>query len=83
MYEFWYDYIKPKYNDNAKLCHIDTGSFVTQIKTNFYKNIKDDVKVCFDSSNCTEDRPLQIVMNKKVIGLMKDELGGKIKIKFI
>ena len=84
MYEFWYDYIKPKYNNNAKLCHIETGSFVTQIKTNnFYENIKDDVKVCFDSSNCTEVRPLPTVMNKKVSGLMKVELGGKIKIKFI
>ena len=33
MYEFWYDYIKPKYQDNAKLCYMDTGSFTIYIKT--------------------------------------------------
>ena len=40
MYEFWYDYMKPKYNDNVKLCYMDTDSFVMNIKTNdFYKEI--------------------------------------------
>ena len=34
MYEFWYDYMKPKYNDNVKLCYMDTDSFVMHIKTN-------------------------------------------------
>ena len=39
MYEFWYDYIKPKYNDKAKLCYMDTDSFVMYIKTeDFYKD---------------------------------------------
>ena len=39
MYEFWYDYMKPKYNDNVKLCYMDTDSFVMHIKTNdFYNN---------------------------------------------
>ena len=33
MYEFWYDYMKPKYNDNVKLCYMDTDSFVMNIKT--------------------------------------------------
>ena len=33
MYEFWYDYIKPKYQDNAKLCYMDTDSFIIHIKT--------------------------------------------------
>ena len=42
MYEFWYDYMKPKYNDNAKLCYTDTDSFIIHIKTeNFYKDISD------------------------------------------
>ena len=45
MYEFWYDYIKPKYSDNVKLCYMDTDSFIMHIKTdNFYKDIANDVK---------------------------------------
>ena len=43
--EFWYDYIKPKYGDRAKLCHMDTGSFFIYIKTKgFYEDIANDVK---------------------------------------
>ena len=34
MYEFWYDYMKPKYNDKIKLCYMDTESFIMNIKTN-------------------------------------------------
>ena len=49
MYEFWYDYMKPKYNDNDRLCYIDTDSFLMNIKTNdFYKDISDDVDNRFD-----------------------------------
>ena len=49
MYEFWYDYMKPKYNDDVKLCYMDTDSFVMHIKTNyFYKDISDDVDNRFD-----------------------------------
>ena len=45
IYEFWYDYISPKYQNNAKLSYIDTDSFIIHIKTdNFYKDIADDVK---------------------------------------
>ena len=45
MYEFWYDYIKPKYQINAKLCYMNTESFIIYIKTEgFYKDIVDDVK---------------------------------------
>ena len=45
IYEFWYDYIRPKYQNNAKLSYIDTDSFIIHIKTdNFYKDIADDVK---------------------------------------
>ena len=45
MYEFWYDYINPKYQDKAKLCYMDTDSFVIQIKTqDFYKNIANYVE---------------------------------------
>ena len=79
MYEFWYDYIKPKYSDNVKLCYMDTDSFLVQIKTgDFYNDIADDVEKRFDTSNYEVDASLPTGKNKKVIGLMKDELGGKI-----
>ena len=102
MYEFWYVYIKPKYNDNVRLCYMDTDSFVMHIKTNdFYKDIASDVENRFDTSNYEVNTsettaepsslersalartPLPTGKNKKVIGLMKDELGGKIITEFV
>ena len=84
MYEFWYDYMKPKYGDNVKLCYMDTDSFIMHIKTeDFYKDIANDVEKRFDTSNCEVNRPLPTGKNKKVIGLMKDELGGKIMTEFV
>ena len=83
MYEFWYDCIKPKYGDKAKLCYMDTDSFVIHITTeDIYRDIANDVERWFDTSNYDENkngkRLLPIVKNKKVIGRFKDELGGKI-----
>ena len=84
MYEFWYDYMKPKYHDKVKLCYMDTDSFVMNIKTNdFYKDIANDIECKFDTSNYECNRPLPTGKNKKVIGLMKDELGGKIITEFV
>ena len=84
MYEFWYDYMKPKYNDKVKLCYMDTDSFIMNIKTNeFYKDISNDVENRFETSNYEVNRPLPTGKNKKVIGLMKDELGGKIIMEFV
>ena len=84
MYEFWYDYVKSKYMDNARLCYMDTDSFVITVKTkDFYKDIAEDVKERFDTSNFSYDRPLPIGMNKNVVGLMKDELGGSIINEFV
>ena len=84
MYEFCYDYMKPKYNDNVKLCCMDTDSFVMNIKTkDFYEDISSDVDKRFDTSNYEVNRPLPTGKNKKVIGLMKDELGGKIITEFV
>ena len=85
MHEFWYDYIKPKYGDRAKLCYMDTDSFVIYIETkDFYKDIANDIERWFDTSSCDENdkRPLPMGNNKKVIGLFKDELGGKIIAEF-
>ena len=83
MYEIWHDYMKPKYGDNVKLCYMDTDSFKIHIKTeDFYKDIADDVEKRFDTSNYEVDRPLPTGKNKKVIGLMNDELGGNIMTEF-
>ena len=85
MYEFWYDYIKPKYGDKARLCYMDTDSFVMHIKTeDFYKDIAGDVERWFDILNYNEmdKRPFPIGKNKKVIGVFKNELGRKIMIEF-
>ena len=66
MYEFWYDYRKPKYGDNVKLCYMDTDSFIMHIQTkDFYKDIEDDVEKSFDTSNNEVNRPLSIGKNKK------------------
>ena len=84
MYEFWYDYIKPKYQDKAKLCYMDTDSFVIQIETkDFYEDIANDVEEWFDTSNYDDNGLLPTGKNKKVIGLFKDELGGKIMKEFV
>ena len=75
MYEFWYDYMKKKYGDTVKLCYTDTDSLVMTIKTkDFYKDIAQDVQEMFDTSNYSVDKPLPKGKNKKVIGLIKDEL---------
>ena len=85
MYEFWYDYIIPKYSDNAKLCYMDTDSFIFTIKTDdFYKDIDNDIDNWFDASNVNKEdnRPLKVGVNKKIIGKFKDELGGSIMTEF-
>ena len=86
MYEFWYNYITPKYGDGTKLCYADTGSSVSHIKTeDFYKDTANDVKRYFDTSNYDENNeiPLPTGKNKNVIGLFKDELGGEIMKEFV
>ena len=85
MYEIWYDYIKPKYKNKAKLCYMDTDSFVINIFTeDCFEDINNDVERLFDTSNYDENdkRPLQTGVIKKVIGMFKDELGGKIMKEF-
>ena len=80
MYGFQHDYIKPKYQDKAKLCYANTDSFIIHVKTeDFYKDIANDVEKWFDISNSEKNdkRPLPKGKIKKVIGLFKDELGAK------
>ena len=86
MYEFWYHYINPKYGDRAKLCYTDTHSFIIYIKTeDFFEDISNNVERQFDTSNFDKNnkRPLLIGKNKKVPGVFKDELGGKIIAEFV
>ena len=86
IYEFHYDYIRPKDGSKVKFYYMDTDSFVYEIGTgDFYRDIAKDVEKRFDMSGYSKDenRTLSIGKNKKVIGLMKDGLDGKIMIKFV
>ena len=83
MYKFWYNYMKPKYGNRVKLCYMDTDSFMSSKTNDFYKDISIDVDKRFDTLNYEINRPLPTGKNKKVIGLMKDELGGKIITEFV
>ena len=80
MYDFHYNYIKPKYGNKAKLLFTDTDSLMYEIETeDFYKDISEDVKNRFDTSDYPENHPSGIPtgINKKVLGMFKDEAGGK------
>ena len=85
MYEFHYEYIKPKYGNSAKLLFTDTDSFAYEIETeDFFKDISEVVKELFDTSNFPENHPSGIPrINKKVIGMFKDEAGGEIIEEFV
>ena len=79
IYDFWHDYIKPKYQYNAKLCYLDTDTFIMHIEAKGnYEDIADDVEKRFDTLNYGFNRPLSKGKIKKAIGLMKDELDRKI-----
>ena len=66
MYKFSYDYLKPKYQENARLCYMDTDSFIIYFKTeDVYVDIADDVEKRFDTSNYEVNRPLSTGKNKK------------------
>ena len=72
MYQFWYEYIRPKYGERAKLCYIDTDSFIIYIKTeNLFEDISNDVERWFDTSNYNDKRPRPIDKNKKNLVFLK------------
>ena len=84
MYEFYYDYLIPKYGKKLNLCYMDTDSLIYNIETeDFYNDIAKDVPARFDTSGYLPNSPLPIGLNKKVIALMKDELGGEIMEEFV
>ncbi len=86
MYEFHYDYVKPKWGDKAKLLFTDTDSLCYEIQTDdVYEDIKNDADKWYDTSNYDKDHPsgLYSGRNKKVIGFYKDECGGKFIVEFV
>ena len=86
MFDFHYKYIKPKYGKQAKLLFTDTDSFLYEIQTeDFYKDISGDVKDRFDTSDYPENHPSGIPtgINKKVLGMFKDEAAGKVIKEFV
>ena len=86
MYDFHYNYIKQKYEDKAKLLFTDTDSLMYEIQTeDFYKDIIGDGKHRFDTSDYPPNHPSGIPsgINKKVIGMFKDEAGGKVIDEFV
>ena len=81
MYDFHYNYIKKKYGENALLLMTDTDSLCYEIETeDFFKDISSDVEAKFDTSAYRNDHPsgIKTGINKKVIGMMKDECSGEI-----
>ena len=86
MYDFHYNYIKKKYGDKIKLLFTDTDSLMYEIQTeDFYKDISADVKDRFDMSDYPPNHSSGIPTgsNKKVLGMFKDEAGGKIIDEFV
>ena len=80
MFDFHYNYIQPKYGKKAELLFTDTDSLMYQIQTeDFYKDISNDVESKFDTSDYPQSHPSGIPtgLNKKVIGMFKDEVAGK------
>ena len=85
MYEFWYDYIKPKYQYKAKYVTWILAALLFILKLNVFTKtllvmLKNGLTHNYDEN---DKRPLPVGKNKKVIGLFKDELGGKITIEFV
>ena len=84
MYEFWYDYIKPKYGEKAKLCYVDTDSFIVYTKADdICEDIAEDIETRSDTSNYELIRSQPKGNNKKFIDVMKGELGGRIMNEFV
>ena len=80
MYDFHYNYMKTKYGDNAKLLFTDTDSLAYEIKTkDCYKDINPDIEKRFDTSDYPTNHPsgIKTGLNSKVLGMFKDEAGGK------
>ena len=86
MYDFHYNYIKTKYGDKAKLLFTDTDYLAYEIRTkDFYKDINPDIEKRFDTSDYQTNHPsgFKTGLNSKVLGMFKDEAGGKKIVEFV
>ena len=70
IYGFWYNYLKPKYGENVKLCYSDTDSIIVHVKTDHvHKDIAEDV----DTLNYEVDKPWAKGKSENVIGIIKSQ----------
>ena len=86
MYDFYYGFLKAMYRDRIKLLFTDTDSLMILVETeDFYRDVSPYVHGLFDTSNYPKDHLSNIPtgVNKKVIGMFKDEVGGKIIAEFV
>ena len=90
MHQFYYEYLKPKYDEKVKLLYMDRDSFILKIKRyDFFEDTKEDLEEWFNSSNYHKDMVLpdeyrkNANVNKNVIGKMKNELGKGLMSEFI
>ena len=82
MYQFWYDHLKQKYDYKIRLIYTDTDSFVIEVETDdVYKDMLEDSHL-YDFSDYPENNPNFSLKNKKVYGIFKDDLNGKIIVEF-
>ena len=83
MYQFWYDHLKNKYNDNIELIYTDTDSFIIQVETDdIYKDMWED-KNLYDFSEYPKDHLYYNITNKRVLGKFKDEMKSLVITEFI
>ena len=83
MYQFWYDHLKNKYNDNVELIYTDTDSLIIQVQTDdIYEDMFKD-KDKYDFSEYPKNHHNYDITNKKVLGKFKDELKSRIITEFI
>ena len=86
MYDFHYNYIKTKYGDKAKFLFTHTGSLAYEIRTkDFYNDINPDIEKRFDTSDYPTNHPsgIKTGLNSKVLGMFKNEAGGKQIVEFV
>ena len=86
MYDFHYNYIKTMYGNKAKLLFTDTDSLAYEIRTkDFYKDMNPDIEKRFNNSDYPTNHSSGITtgLNSKVLGMFKDEAGGKQIVEFV
>ena len=77
LYDYYYNYLKPKYGENCQLLYTDTDSLLLHVHCeDFYKDMG-EVLHLYDTSDYPKDHPMLSYVNKKVPGKLKDEVNGK------